>query len=256
MNKKNEEVRNQQEKKGFIAIWDEMWQSIRKAIVPILYAIITIPSFFAVSYCICWQLMGNNICSYDKEIYDTIEEAIANNVVVAYSEENDGAETNAMEAAVIDTFRIMDTVDTCQSTRENEDILLECTVKNGYFKAIVRTRISKDCQITGSNRNYNSEKEYMDECQPIFALCVIGGCVVGWVVITAFVCLLIQVPVCIIKAIREKKRNKEETDNTDGKETKGSSADKKTTTGEDDFDLVDLDDGATETSKEVLPTSK
>lgn len=249
MNKTIKEVRDQEPKKGFVATWDEMWRSIRKAIVPILYAIITIPGFFAVSYCVCWQLMGNDLCSYDKAIYDNIEKAIAENIVVAHN-----AETDAVEAAVINTLPIMDVVDTCQSDRKNGEIFLKCTVRRGYFEAIVTARISNDCQITDIKRNYNSEKEYMDECQPIFAFYVIGGGVVGWLVITAFVCLLIQIPVWIIKIFTDKKTHKEETDNTDGKGTKNSSADEETTK-KDDFDLVDLVDEATETCSADSKTS-
>lgn len=253
------EVRNQEPKKGFIATWDEMWQKIRQAIVPILYVIITIPAFFVISYCICWQLMGEDLCSYDKEVYENIRSAVADNIIVVDDAEG---EPDAIKG-FINSDGILDTVDTCQSARGNGEKILECTVQKGYFKAIVTTRVSEDFEIIAATQNYNSEKEYMDGQQPFFILCVIGGAVVGWLVITTFVCLLIQVLVWIGKSFKEKKANKEEADKTDSKETKASLNNKET----DDFDLVDeivnLDDetadGTTEesseTSKEVPKTS-
>ena len=252
MNKTIKEVRDQQQRKGFIAIWDEMWQAVRKTIVLILYTIITIPVFFAISNYLCWQLMGNDICTYDNAIYDNIEKTVAENTVVVYNEE-----TGAAEAAVIDTFAIMNMVDTCQSDRKNGEIFLRCTVKRGYFEAIVTTRINEDCKIIEMKRNYNSEKEYMDVCQPIFVSFVIGGAVVGWGVITIFSCLVIQIPVWIIKIIKEKKTSKQKADNADSEEAKSNLNGKENASKkEDDFDIVDTGDEATETSEEVPKTSE
>lgn len=198
MSKKNEEVRNQEPKKGFVARYEEMRHSAWKVAGMFLYTIIAIPSFIAVSFYINWLLIGDGFYNYSEKAYDDIKTVV---------------ETNVVQDMGINTTEIKNVVDKYVLSYEDGETTLKCTIQQGYFEATVTTKISATFELYDSERNYNSEAEYMGHFLPIFAARTIGGGLVAWLLITALAVGLMQFIILLIKCFTDKTNSEEKPGN-------------------------------------------
>lgn len=191
MNIKKKEARNNK-KKGVVEKYEKIKKALREVIIVILYLIITFPLFTAGSYYVNWRIMGDGVYSYSEDMYDEIKSVL---------------ETNITENVGIDALKIQETVKRYESNYENGETTFVCIKENGsFFKAVVTIKMASNFKIISTERNYETEKDYMNYFQIYFATVLIVGAFIAWILFTAFIYCIMFAVVRIIKS-RSKKED-------------------------------------------------
>lgn len=219
--KKNKEVRDQVEKKGFVEKYEEITKALRKAIIVIVYLVVSFPLFTAGSYYVTWQLIGDGVYSYSEEAYDNIKTLLSYDIVanvgidkfhIINATEDTIKQLNTEESSEViseeDKPRIIDEYD---ENYKNGTITLRCRKSIGkFFTAEVTQIMSNDFNTIETRRNYDTVKDYMKFFQRHFAACVIGGAFGAWILFTGFLCLIAFIVATIIKKFIKKEDDTED----------------------------------------------
>lgn len=120
-----------------------------------LFVILLFSICLLVSYQYWIQTIGDGAYKYSNETYEHIENAIA---------------TCAIPGVGLDALPLQKEVTKFVVSYENGNTELVCSIRDGYFNAVVTATLSEDYVITRSSRNYNSLDEYMNDFWLTFGL--------------------------------------------------------------------------------------
>lgn len=150
-----------------------------------MFAILLFSICLFVSYQYWIQSIGDGAYKYSNETYEHIEKAIA---------------TCAIPDVGLDALSLQKEVTKFVASYENGNTELVCSIRDGYFNAVVTATLSEDYVITGSSRNYNSLSEYMNHFWLAFGLRVFFSALIA--------CCLIELSFLGISALKSRASKK------------------------------------------------
>lgn len=170
-----------------------------------LFVILLFSICLFVSYLYWIQAIGDGAYKYSNETYEHIENAIA---------------TCTIPEVGLDALSLQKEVTKFVVSYENGNTELVCSIRDGYFNAVVTATLSEDYVIINSSRNYNSLDEYMKGFWLTFGLYVFFS--------TLGACCLIELSFFGISALKsrisKKTTNKSKPEVTDEEKVNASSS--------------------------------
>lgn len=151
-------------------------------------ALAVLPVFMVLSYFATVLLIGNGAYGYDEKMYENITQALYDGVIKE-------AGPNVVAIRKVAEYVLYDT----ENTKK-----LVANKRNGYFNAEVTVYLSDDFEILKSSRNYDTQKEYINQYWIVFGAGIFAGGLLAWLIVVFLIWYGISVAASISKRKFEK----------------------------------------------------